>query len=120
MSTLILEDVWMEDIFEWYHQHIKESCGDGAGVIVCENHADAADWFMDWLKEKHPLSYKFMHPKDVYGTIINFHDANENYMFAIHPIEIWDKDYVFIVKKDCPSVEWYDNKDTTKILRSVK
>lgn len=116
MSTVIVKNIWAEDLFEWFTNHVTDSSGDGAAVIVCENYADTATWFDEWWKEniKFPL-----HPLDIYSFdnyyYWNFHDDNENFIFTNDKdVALFDRDYIFIVEEDCK----FSKKD--RIIRKIK
>lgn len=113
MSKIYLEEIWAEDIFKWYYESVTGEGGDGAACIVCKNYKQAAEWFIEWWTNKykseiisrgyHGLKDKeFLHPKDEYEGIINYHDANENFMFSQTPTKGFHGEYDFIIKKDCP------------------
>jgi hypothetical protein len=112
MSKVYLEGVWAEDIFKWYYESVISDGGDGTACIVCENHEQAAEWFIKWWKEdilseleKHNPKFKgreFWHPREEYRGIINFHDNNENFMFSQKPTKGFHGEYDFIILEDCP------------------
>ena len=47
MNIVKCSNIWTEDIFKWFYEHIIFSCGDGAAVIVCENYKEASESFID-------------------------------------------------------------------------
>lgn len=53
MSKIIVEDIWAEDLFEWFNSNIEASGGDGAALIVCENYKEVATWFVEWRNTKY-------------------------------------------------------------------
>ena len=113
-SIVYVENIWAEDLFKWFYEHIMDSCGDGSAVIVCENYAETADLFIQWwrknflgrenfkwFRENCP-GKEFFHDRDECGDIINFHDDNESFMFSNNPnINLFFHEYIFIVRKDC-------------------
>ncbi len=101
MSLVEVNNIYAEDLFKWFFVHIMDSCGDGAGAIVCENYQEVSEWFLEWLEDKYPVTFSFFHDKDEYGDIINFHDSNENFMFCYQIPEMFNGDYIFVVKGDC-------------------
>ena len=118
-SIVYVENIWAEDLFNWFYQHVMDSCGDGAAVIVCGNHAETADLFIQWWRknylERENFNWfrencpekEFFHDREEYGDIINFHDSNESFMFTNNPnINLFFHEYIFIVKKDCEFVWW--------------
>ena len=100
MSKVVVEDVWAEELFRWFTNHVNSSCGDGAGAIVCQNYKEAASIYQEWYLNE--FGEDVRHPRDEYGSCVNFHDANENFIFTNDVnIRFFDGDYVFVVKKDC-------------------
>ena len=100
--TIEVRNIWIEDLFEWFYNHVAASGGDGCGIIVCQNYKEAANYFIKWWEDKYSRS--FIHPLDEYENIINFHDGNENFIFTNDDNAInWSHEYVFIVREDC---EW--------------
>lgn len=84
MSKIIIENIWAEDLFQWFYDSIIEDGGDGCGEIVCENHHEVADYFVEWYKGKYNKE-KFFHPKDVYddGNIVIFMTQMKIFYFQI-------------------------------------
>lgn len=118
-SVIIVKNIWMEDLFKWFYEHVMDSCGDGASVIVCKNYVEASDMFIEWWKQNELQKIKdnctrmgyeckneeFPHPRSEYNNTVNFHDGNENFMFASSPINLNYHDYNFLVEEDCESCE---------------
>lgn len=104
-SNLIeLHDVWMEDVFLWFIEHIGFSGGDGAAAIVCANYKEAAEYFLQWHVTHYQkvFHYAAKHEED---GLINFHDCIENVIFTNKvDTKLWRGDYVFIIRSDCPSM----------------
>ena len=50
-SIVEVKNIWAEDLFQWFLQHVLDSCGDGCGIIVCDNFWETADWFIDWFED---------------------------------------------------------------------
>tara|TARA_R110000822_G_C15338795_1_gene495970 strand:+ start:30822 stop:31256 length:435 start_codon:yes stop_codon:yes gene_type:complete len=111
-----VSNIYAEDLFQWFYQHVGDSGGDGASVICCGNHKEVAEEFLDWWKKNHLPELKkrgrksdeFFHPRHEYGEmgggeIVNFHDWNENYMFCNHEISLYHGDYSFVIEGDCKS-----------------
>ena len=125
MSKVYVNDIWVEDLFEWFSDHVSSSGGDGAGSICCGNPDETAKMFVEWwaakqgvdengdwhttaLGKPHVVHYgpsRFPHPRDEYTNrgirFINYHDSNENYMFCDKEVDIGFDDYSFIVTGDC-------------------
>ena len=101
-------NIYMEDVFFWFYNHVMDSCGDGASVIICKNHIDASELFLKWFINKYHR--KFWHPADMYDGIVNFHDSNENFIFANKLISLSPGDYTFLIKVDCPSYNTSKNR----------
>lgn len=125
MSKVYVNDIWVEDLFKWFSDHVSSSGGDGGGVICCGNPDETAKMFVEWwasergLDEKgdwnttvfgkpHVVHYgldRFPHPRDEYTVnnvrFINYHDSNENYMFCDKEVDIGFSDYSFVVTGDC-------------------
>ena len=45
-SVVYIYNIWAEDLFKWFHQHVMDSCGDGAAEIVCKNYIEVSTWFL--------------------------------------------------------------------------
>lgn len=128
-SIVYVENIWVEDLFKWFYEHVNDSSGDGAGVIVCENYRETADLFIRWWRKKYGENEnfrwwrencpgkEFIHDRDEYNNIINFHDGNENFMFTNDVnIDSFEGDYIFIVKKDCNFANYYESNRNLKII----
>ena len=114
-SIIIVKNIWMEDLFKWFYEHVMDSCGDGAAVIVCKNYKETADMFIEWWEKEilPPIQAEyrsrgydkteFFHPRSEYENIVNFHDGNQNFMFASSPINLNYHDYNFLVEEDFES-----------------
>lgn len=118
VSRIMLDNVWLEYIFEWYYYAVTESCGDGAAVICCGNPEETADFFIEWWKDKYlpkmkSSGYKkddFYHPRHKYfgahgELIVNYRDSNENFMFCDRIIDLGHGDVSFIINGDCKSYD---------------
>jgi hypothetical protein len=116
MSTVIVKNIYAEQLIEWFYNSVIADGGDGAAVICCGNPSETADFFIRWWKENHLPDMKrggykldeFYHPKEVYlgfdgETIINYHDLNENFMFSDKKMELHHGDISFFVEEDCVS-----------------
>lgn len=125
MSKVYLEDIWAEDLFSWYEDHISSSCGDGGAAICCGNPSEVSMWFVDWWAAKHGVDAngdmptlvgnknhvvhygltRFPHSRDEYQRedtlFINYHDSNENYIFCDKEVDIGHHDYSFVIIGDC-------------------
>lgn len=99
VSIITVSNIYAEDLFKWFYEHIMDSCGDGAGLIVCKNYKETAQFFIEWFQQKYKRP--FYHFPDELPCIINYHDNNENFMFSNMKLNIFDKDYTFIVKGVC-------------------
>ena len=119
-SIIKVSNVYMEDLFSWFYNHIMNSGGDGCGYIVCENYKETANWFVEWYqdfvlpswhhmlteegKENIKLNGGFFHPKEETENTINFHDLNENFIFTSNmEFNSFAGDYIFMVCGDCRS-----------------
>lgn len=116
-SVVRVSDIWVDDLFEWFYHSVMNDCGDGAAVICCSNHEETAAKFVEWwrknkmLKIVHilPKDQEFFHPKSVHsltsgGNVVNYHDANENFMFCDKELLLDFGDKSFIVEGDCKSI----------------
>ncbi len=109
MSKVIIQNIWAEDLFKWFYNHVGDSGGDGAAAIVCENYKEVSEYFTEWWrKEIRPnfsenvLKLDFWNPKDESDGYINYHDSNENFIFTNKlDIKLHDGDYIFVVLEDC-------------------
>ena len=127
-SIVKVDNICAEDLFQWFYNHIMSSCGDGVATIVCKNYMDVADFFIVWFKvnyiDKGNCDYliknnmNFYHPRDEYGNVVNFHNANENFIFTNtrHKNDGQFHDYVFEVLGDC-KFEWTKELREKKILK---
>jgi hypothetical protein len=117
MSKVILEDIYAEDLFRWFLDHVIFSGGDGAAAIVCANYEDAARYFIDWYHTE--FDKPFWHVGDAYEHTINFHDENENFIFTNNSNIILHRgDYIFIVQQDCRFAK--EPKGSTKTVKAIK
>lgn len=97
---IIISNIYINDLFEWFLYSIVSSGGDGCGAIVCENYKETCDKFIEWYKNtrgRNLLDYFELSGKD--DTII-IHDSNESYIFSKEYIDL-DNEYTFIVKENC-------------------
>lgn len=115
MSKVIVKDIWVEDLFIWFENHIADSCGDGAAAIVCKNYEEVSKWFLDWYFDNYGrnlLDYRKLHKTE---NSIMFHDSNENYIFTNDDkINLHHHDYIFIVTGDC--LFGHDKSNERKVL----
>jgi len=123
-SIVRVDNMWAEDLFKWFYEHVGDSGGDGAGAIVCENYKECSKWFLDWFAAhiKHPDAMTFWHPADESPGCINFHDSNENFIFTNDVnTKLPEGDYVFIVEGDCQfAFDKSHNPNPRKILAIKK
>jgi hypothetical protein len=114
-SVVEVKNIWAEDLFEWFCNHISSSSGDGAGIIICGNPDETSAWFIDWYNRKY--NHNFPHLKDTYSDIINYHDDNENFMFTDNPNnnKLYWHDYIFIVTEDC----FFASKDKRFYIKAI-
>lgn len=133
ISKVIVEDIYAEDLFKWFYEHVRLSGGDGAGAIVCGNYTNVAAWFAEWWRETVYPRWKeratphlinqvnekgFYLNKEMRDNCIIFRDGNENFIFANHlEGDMFRGEYVFIVKKDCKF--GFDRKSGLKVIRGV-
>jgi hypothetical protein len=138
MSKVYIEGIYLEELFEWYENHINSSGGDGAGAICCDNHEEVADRFTKWWADKkgldengiqyidrssfngdkkHKIDWgkkRFPHEKNSYERngikIVNFHDSNENYIFCNKEMDIGHGDIAFVIIGDC-KFGWSGDRD---------
>jgi len=96
--------MWAEDLFKWFYEHVRDSGGDGAAAIVCDNYKECSEFFLAWFANniKHPYGMVFWHPADESPGCINFHDNNENFIFTNNVnTNLPPYDYIFLVESDC-------------------
>lgn len=108
MSKVYVNDIWAEDLFKWFHDHVNDSGGDGGAVICCGNPDEVALWFVEWWRQR-ATWYKgegFVHPRYEYvrdsGRIISYHGSNEHYMFCNKEVDLGHHDYSFVITGGCP------------------
>ncbi len=51
-SIIKINNIWVEDLFKWFYEHVCDSGGDGAGVIVCENCKEVAGDFWQYCRSR--------------------------------------------------------------------
>lgn len=121
MAKVYIEDIWIEDLFKWYSDHISDSGGDGAGIICCTNPDETATMFIKWWRAENPWfkGTDFVHDREEYTHdgihYINYHNSNENYMFCDKETDLGFHDYSFVVKGDC-RFGHHTSTDTRRIL----
>ncbi len=110
MNRIEIYGTPMEHVFHMYYDYISEACGDGAALIVCENYKEASDLFIEWWTKNHRDQFTwftndriFIHPRDEYENIVNYHDWNENFMFS-DTTHYMCEDPEFIIKKNSMSI----------------
>jgi len=121
MSKVYVNDIWVEDLFKWFHEHVSNSGGDGAAAICCSNPDEVAEWFIEWWRGQ-ATWFKgdgFKHPRHEYThdniRFINYHDSNENYIFCDKEVDLGHHDYSFVVTGDC---RWgWTNQDKGPVKR---
>lgn len=102
MSKITIENIYADDVFEWFYNSVMSNGGDGAAFLVCNNYKEASDLFVEWYKLIYDKD-EFFHIKTILDDKIYYHDNNENFVFtSIIPNHMYDKDYLFIIKEDCP------------------
>jgi hypothetical protein len=118
-SIVKISDVLSGYVFEWFYYVVGEPSGDGAAIICCGNPEQTADAFIDWWEKRYlPImksrGYKldeFVHPRDSYESdgvkFVNYHDSNENYMFADRKVDLLHGDVSFVIEGDC--CDFYGN-----------
>ncbi len=125
MSNIYVNDIYAEDLFEWFYNHVQTSGGDGA--IVCSNYKETSDMFINWWQTKMRPTYRdayidnlnFWHPHHDNDDSIHYHDNNEDFIFTNNiGITLHRGDYIFIVTTDCEF--GFELKDSTKIIKAVK
>ncbi len=139
MGKIYIEDIHVEDLFDWYERNIGNSAGDGTAVICCANHAEVATWFVEWWAEKNGLDEagnrtfpnghvarygekRFPHERDEYVHLdqhfVNYHDNNENYMFCDKEVDLGFGDYSFAVLGECRFGRW-DSKWKERVVKPL-
>lgn len=105
-SMIHVNNIWAEDLFQWFSNSIIRDGGDGAGIIICQNYQEVATWFEQWCKEK--AGWGMGYPRNEYEVMgiryVNYHDENENFMFSNKKEAIFRNgwgDYSFLVVGDC-------------------
>lgn len=120
MSKIIIEDIWIEDLFKWFYETVCNDGGDGAAAIVCKNYKEVANLFIEWWKKEYLESMKnrgykldtFPLEKFENNNMINYHDNNENFIFTNDPnIKLWPREYVYIIKEKCVMANGFSDKD---------
>lgn len=116
MGKIIVENIYAEDLFEWFYNNIMDSGGDGCGAIICDNYQEVAEWFSEWSAFIHGYDLNEYLIKEEENGFLNWHDSNENWIFTNRSDFNWTFDengeydqtyiddsynYIFIVKKDC-------------------
>lgn len=109
-SIIKINNIFAEDIFEWFYNHIQSCGGDGSAAIVCFNYEEAAEFFLEWFRVYHLDDYyflknknqRFFYEKDKTEGCINFHDSNENFIFTDNKdIFLGSGYYVFEITENC-------------------
>lgn len=100
--------IYAEDLFEWFLNHVENSCGDGCGLLVCKNYIETAEYFRDWYRQEKGGEFRYSPDKSVPG-IVNYHDGNENFIFSNHWFPLFKGDYSFIVKENCSFAMHYNS-----------
>jgi hypothetical protein len=101
MSTIIIKNIWLEDVFFWFVNHVLDKGGDGSAAMVCKNYIEVADYFRQTYRV---LLNPFITRID--PALICFHDNNENFIFTNdYNIQLRDKDYIFIIEEDCKAAK---------------
>ena len=121
ISKITVSNIYIEDLFQWFHDAIMDSCGDGCGTIVCENWKECSELFLTWWKEKYGRD-KFYHEPDYTKNSVNFHDCNENFIFTDTIYEHnFDGDYVFVVTGECKTSGTFSGRHgKTYLLKPVQ
>ncbi len=129
MSQVLVKNIYVEDLFKWFYEHVLDSCGDGAATICCSNYQEVSEDFVTWWKDVHlPIliskGVKYdknnfgLHDKFIRDGLIGYTDGNENFLFCNSIIDAFDKDYVFIVMEDCPPSKRNNQKYNT--IKAIK
>jgi len=84
-----------EKLFAMFYALVSENCGDGCALIVSDDYKRLATAFDKWMFKCRRLAHDGLE-RDEYDGIINFHDANENFMFSASPmVDIGDDCKIF-------------------------
>jgi hypothetical protein len=129
MHKIEVYNIWAEDLFKWFYDHVMDSCGDGAGTIVCANYKECEQWFIQWCnKERLPHhmidGYIFGTNKTRYeeNNHILYSDGNENFTFSKteegHHNDFHD--YVFVVKSDLEFAQDYPKDGNNRLIKAIK
>lgn len=113
-SIVKVQDIWLEDLFKWYYNHVGDSGGDGAGIIICKDPKECSTYFYDYLGKvaqsiKIPNYLNFLKKdeqiRDGY-IYITYHDTNESFIFTNdRNAALGHGDYTFIVIEKCISID---------------
>lgn len=109
-DTLLIYNIYVEDLFTIFVDGVYKDCGDGCGTIVCQNYEEAASMFENWCSDKiiNPLRSK-RKIVDINHNSVIFTDGNENFIFTNKiPQSNFDGEYVYITKEDCRSYKAED------------
>lgn len=99
MSTIKISNIYAEDLFEWFLNHVFNPFGSGIGYIVCENYRDVAIWFKEWY-EKMGGEASYL-SSVVYEDGVSFRYYEYDCHFRGDSPVMLDHIYVFIVEGDC-------------------
>ncbi len=120
-SIVTVENVWAEDLFAWFSNHIYDSCGDGAAVIVCENFTEVYQWFTSWYLETYERDFHNGKTAFITDNSVNVNDGNENFIFTNDKnIALYYHDYTFIVVGDCIFAQDRKDKKENRVIKAVK
>ncbi len=105
MTKIEFSNVWAEHVFETFYTMIISDGGDGGGVLVCKNFAEACQWFQEWYVRKFNRGEIFkpgLYFREETEDQILYHDGNENFMFTDKMVDFGHGDCTFVIKEDCP------------------
>ena len=103
-SRVIVENIWAEDLFQWFYEHIHSSGGDGMGAIVCVNFKEVSEWFDEYVSVKYKHSIGKYLEKTEKQEEVCWYDNNENWVFTNNPEFAFSShpgDYIFVVRTPC-------------------
>lgn len=117
MSEIHVKDIWAEDLFKWFYNHVMDSGGDGGACIVCKNYKEVSEWFVEWFKKEFKED-KLWHPSKECGNSIHFHDNNESFGFSGDTsYHLFKGEYVFVVVGECSFA--FESPESTKKIQPI-
>lgn len=102
-STIKVNNIWIEDLFEWFYQSVLNHGGDGAAYIVCENYVEASNLFAEWWKAN-KLGFEILEKCVDKNHNVSFYDDQECWIFTCDKdLNTSAFDYMFVIESECVS-----------------